>query len=301
MSTDLLVIGGSGFIGARTVQAALRSGYTAACTIYSRPAPPEAAACRLDVHDTPSLLRCLETFRPKTVIYSVLSWDLSSLDAQMRSSADGLRAVIAAMRQTGLNSRLVYISTNAVFSGNRGPYAENDVPDPENRTDAYRYYGLARRAGEEIALSEWPDAVVARTANVDGYDAWGVINKRLEALINPLRLNQPLPRFVDRVISPTLVDNLADALVEVALPSFSKPSAGILHLAGREPVTDYEYARRLAVYLDRDPDLVREDHYLPPGTSGIYSIGLDVAYSQTLLRTRLLNIDEMLSMIFHKK
>lgn len=301
MTVDLLIIGGSGFIGGRTAQAALRSGFTVACTTRSRPAPDGAVSFALDVHDADALVDCLQRCRPRTVIYSVLSWDLNSQAAQMRDSAEGVRALIRALRHTGSSARLVYISTNAVFSGRQGPYSEDTPPDAEIRTDAYRFYGLARRAGEIIALEEWPDTIIARTANVDGRDARGQINKRLLALVEPLRAGQPLPRYVDRILTPTLVDDLAVALVEVSAPGFLRPPGGILHLAGGEQVSDFQYAVRLAHYLGCDPALVREDHYLAPEVEGIYNIALDIQSSQRRLQTRFGGLNELFQTIFRDK
>jgi dTDP-4-dehydrorhamnose reductase len=190
----------------------------------------------------------------------------------------------------------VYVSTNAVFSGKPGAHAEDEPPDPEQRTDGYRNYGLARRTGEIAALEQWQDAVVVRTANVDGRDAWGAYNPRLRSLLDPLRAGQPLPRFVDRFISPTLVDSVADALVEIASPDFALPPGRILHAAGCEPASDYDYGQRLARAINADPALVRPDHYtLAPGRPAPYDISLSTAYTQSLLKTRLLNLDEMLA------
>lgn len=298
MAVDLLIIGGSGFIGARTAQAAQAAGLSVACTCQRRPSPEGLPAFQLDILDGAALVECLRSLRPRSVIYSAIAWDLASEEAQMRVSAQGVLVFLDAMRIVDLTSRLIYVSTNAVFSGLHGPYREDAIPDPQNRHDSYRYYGAARRAGEIIALDGWPETIVARTSNVDGVDAWGKLNPRLVSLVEPLRAHQPLARYVDRTISPTLVDSLAQALVEVACPDYALPVGRVLHLSGRQPVTDYEYARNLARRLGLEESLVREDHYLPPGSTGQYNIGLDTAFTQATLRTRLLDVDEMLRVIF---
>lgn len=293
-AVDLLIVGGSGFIGARAAQAALSAGLRVACTARSRPVPSGALECRLDANEPGALLGCLERTQPQAVIYAALSWELDSEEAQMRVSAQGLRVLAAAMKAAAPSARLVYVSTNAVFSGRPGAHKESEPPDPEARFDAYRFYGLARRAGELAALEGWPNAVVARTANVDGRDAWGSFNKRLLSLLDPLRAGQPLARFVDRIISPTLVDSVAEALVEVAQPSFPLPPGGILHLSGSQPASDFQYACRLARAVGADPALVREDRCLPPGSAAAtYDISLDTAFTQSLLKTRLLDLDAM--------
>ncbi len=304
--TDFLIIGGSGFVGGRAAQAAQAAGLSVACTCLNRPAPPGIPAFRLDVTDSAALADLLSTCRPRAVIYSAVSYAPGDLERmseteQMRVSAGGVRAVITALRSTGIQARLVYISTNGVFSGNAGPYNETDLPDPEIRFDRYRAYGLGRRAGEEIALNEWPQTIVARTAHVDGLDAWGTLNPRLQSTIDQLRAGQPISRFIDRTISPTLVDNLADALVEIAQPDFTGgvrfQLPGILHLAGCQPITDYDFAILLTRKLGLPETLVQPDRYLPPGSPGSYNIALDVTFTRSLLRTPLLDVGAILSHI----
>ncbi len=304
---DLLIIGGSGFVGGRTAQAAQSAGLNVVCTYLNRPAPPAIPALRLDITDPAALVSCLAAHPPRALIYSAVSYAPAQLECiseaeHMRVSAEGVRSIIAALHGSSVPTRLIYVSTNSIFSGTAGPYKETDLPDPEVRFDRYRYYGLGRRAGEEIALNEWPETIVARTSHVDGMDAWGRLNRRLQATIDQLRSGETLSRFIDRTISPTLLDSLADALVEIARPDFETrgPLQRILHLAGCEPVTDYDFAQRVARNLGFPELLVQPAHYLPPGTPERYNIALDVVFTRSLLRTPLLDVDTMLSRILRR-
>lgn len=299
---DILIIGGSGFIGARTAVLAQQSGQSVVCTHLHRPVPPGITAYPLTTDNEDAVRACLAETQPRAVIYCAIAWNLNSETEQMQVSLEGLRNVIRGLTaECTPQTRLVYISTNAVFSGQHGPYTEHDLPDPQNRTDAYRFYGAGRRSGEIFALANWENTLVARTANVDGKDAWGKLNPRLLSLVEPLLAGNTISRYVDRSISPTLVDNLAQALVEVSQSSFSLPSNPddrILHLAGREPMTDFVYAQHLAARLHLPTERILPDHLLPVGASEHYSIGLDVSYTQSLLHTKLLDVDEMLAVVF---
>lgn len=299
---DLLVMGGSGFIGGRTVQAAQAAGLKVACTYLHRPPPPGATAYQLDCGDAGRLSACLEETRPRGIVYCVVTGKFGSNNEadHQYASVTVLRTLLDVLERSGSDSRLVYVSTNAVFSGKHGPYREDVEPDPHARQDIYRAYGLYRRAGEILALERRPDAIVARTANVDGRDAWGVINPRLQGLIEPLRAGQPVARFVDRGLSPTLVDNLAEALVEASQPVFAPTSGRILHLAGCETISDYEFARRIAQKVGADEKLVHEDRCLPLNSSERYSIALDVAFTQSVMNTRLLGVDALLERVFRQ-
>jgi len=304
---SLLIVGGSGFVGGRMAQAAQAAGLSVACTHRTRPVPPGIPSYRLDVTDSAALAGLLSDCHPHALIYCAVSYSPTDLESiseaeHMRVSADGVRVILQALKASRLSTRFIYVSTNGVFSGKSGPYKETDLPDPETRFNRYRSYGLGRRMGEEIALNEWPHTIVARTAHVDGLDAWGRLNQRLQNTIDHLRSGQPLPRYIDRTISPTLLDSLVAALVEISRPEFpfQNPLPHVVHLAGSEPVTDYEFTLHLARKLGVSETLVQPVRYLPPDSPGTYNIALDVAFTRTLLQTPPPAVDEMLSRILRQ-
>lgn len=306
--TDILILGGSGFIGGRMAQLAQRAGLQVAATHLHHPVPSAARAFRLELTNRVALAQCLTSTQPRVIIHCAATFTPGTLDAatQHHVSVESLRCLLDAVRAAEVDAvkaaRIIYVSTNAVFSGQDGPYAEHDRPDPDHRQDDYRHYGMARWAGEELLLNEWPRGIVARTANVDGRNAWGEINPRLNRLTAPLRAGQPLARFIDRVISPTWVDTVAAALVEMCLPGFDvmpdlPHSEKIFHLCGM-PMTDYAYALLLARQLGVSPDLIQEDHCLPAGSSSVYNIGMTTASTQPRLQTPLLDAEAMLACVF---
>jgi len=121
------------------------------------------------------------------------------------------------------------------------------------------------------------------------------MNSRLEAQVEPLKKGLSVSRFTDRIISPTWVDNFAEAMLEIVEDSFDY--RGILHLAGSQSLTDYEYTCYLARYLRVAETLVKKDK-LQISSLKTWNISLDVSFTQSLLRTRLLNVEEQLARIF---
>jgi dTDP-4-dehydrorhamnose reductase len=113
-----------------------------------------------------------------------------------------------------------------------------------------------------------------------------------------LQTGQPVARFCDRYISPTLVDNLAAALLEVISPEFTY--RGILHLAGSQRVTDYEYTRCLARCLGIDKKLVNPDYMVdsPLMMNSPRDNSLNTTFTQNLLKNSLLGVEEQLLSIF---
>ncbi len=241
---------------------------------------------------------CIADTRPQTIVYCAVPPPQGENAIHRTVNVEGVHRVLDSLDGASHQTLFVYLSTNAIFSGQQGPYQENDLPDPELRQDVYRAYALTRCEGESAALNSWPNTLVVRTATVNGRDTQGKLNPRLAMPVERLLAGCPLPRFCDRYISPTLVDNLVEALLEIIGPDFAY--RGILHLAGSERVTDYEYACCVARQLGVDTSLIEKDYMAdsPLLVNGPRDSSLDTSLAQGFLRTRLLGVEEQLAFIF---
>ena len=292
-NVDLLVIGGSGFVGAKVTEAAIQAGYDVAYTYASQKLPQlQAQSFQVKLQEENSLETCVAATQPRNIIYCAMPPPGSNDGLHEIVSVEGVKRTIAILNKSG-KSRFIYVSTNAVFSGKSGPYQENALPDPQKRQDKYRVYAMTRAKGECIALESWPNTIVARTADVNGRDIQGKLNPRLANLVGQLSLGKKIARLSTAYISPTLVDNLVDSLLEIVSDGFNY--RGILHLAGSQQVSYYDFSRLIARYVSADEDLVYKD------TSKVWNISLDVTYTQSRLKTHLMNVVEQLSIIFQVK
>lgn len=61
-----------------------------------------------------------------------------------------------------IGAKLVLISTDYVFDGIRGNYAETDKPNPVN------FYGLTKLEAERIVAETLPEALIVRTSVLYG-------------------------------------------------------------------------------------------------------------------------------------
>jgi dTDP-4-dehydrorhamnose reductase len=215
VSGPLLVTGGSGFLGREL----LRRADAAVGTYLSGRAP--AGGLRLDIRDEPAVRAAFESLRPAAVINAAYRQE------DRATTVDG--AVAVARSAAAAGARLVQISTDVVFDGERGePYTEDDEPSP--LTD----YGRAKADAERAVLEAHPGALVVRTSLLYGGAEPGP-QERLAA-------NPSAAFFTDEVRCPIQVGDLADALLELA----ASTQSGILHVAGADRLSRYEFAGLLA-------------------------------------------------------
>src|ERR1700724_2117050 len=146
----VLVLGGDGMLG-HQVAGRLSHTHEVVATVRMPPADDVSTAlagCRvvsgLDVRVATATKDLLLASRPNVVVNAV------GIVKQRRESADPLESIEVnslfphrlANECAVVGARLIHISTDCVFSGNRGDYKEADNPDPVD------LYGRSKLLGE---------------------------------------------------------------------------------------------------------------------------------------------------------
>jgi dTDP-4-dehydrorhamnose reductase len=145
-------------------------------------------------------------------------------------------------------TRLVQISTDFVFDGQRGPYREQDRPDPVN------FYGKSKLAAENFVrgagLDRW---AIVRTVLVYGTgEQLGRTNIALW-VVEKLSAGERIRVVTDQYRSPTYVDDLAGGVERVV--RFGK--TGVFHVSGRDIMSVYDFACRVAEVFELDSSLIQ--------------------------------------------
>jgi dTDP-4-dehydrorhamnose reductase len=245
----VLVFGGTGYLGGELA----RQGATG---LGSRDA---------DVRDPEAVERAIREHAPDAVVNCAYRQDTPDMWEVNRDGAANV-----ARAATGL--RLVHLSTDVVFSGEKGRYGERDAPDPV--TD----YGASKAAAEPLVHEAHRGALIVRTSLIYGGPG-GPPSKHEESARNP-----GWTHFTDEMRSPVQVGDLAAAVLELA----ARADAGFLHVAGADDVSRCEFARLIAGDVKCAP--VPVDAIRPRDCT------LDSAPAQALLQTRLRGCREVLAL-----
>ena len=144
-------------------------------------------------------------------------------------------------------ARLIQVSTDFIFDGQDGPYREADRPDPVN------FYGKSKLAAENFVrgagLDRW---AIVRTVLVYGTgEQLGRTNIALW-VAEKLSAGEKIRVVTDQYRSPTYVDDLANGVERVV--RFGK--TGVFHVSGREIMSVYDFAVRVADVFDLDASLI---------------------------------------------
>jgi dTDP-4-dehydrorhamnose reductase len=259
----LLVTGGNGSLGRRVVLRAAAAGWEATGTYLS--APAATATVHLDIRDAAQVRRVVAQLRPDAIVHAAAGRDRSDWPA----TADG--AAHVALAAAGI--RLVHVSSDAIFSGKLGEYDEDALPDP-----VYAY-GAAKAAAETAVRAIDPAAAIVRTSLIMG-DGRGAHELLTHDLIAG-RVKGAL--FTDEIRKPVHVDDLADALLELAGGDY----AGVLNVAGADAISRYELGVLVARRDGLDPAAIPAGSLAALGLSRPADLRLVTAKAEKLLGVRL--------------
>lgn len=220
----------------------------------------------VDVLDQDILISVLERVRPDVVINCV------GLIKQLADAKDPLSALpINAMlphrlaKLCGLaGARLIHVSTDCVFSGHKGMYAEHDLSDAED------LYGKSKFIGE---LHDMPHAITLRTSII-GHE----IGSHFSLVDWFLSQKAPVKGYAKAIFSGLPTVELARVMKEYVIPN---PELHGLYHVSVEPIDKLSLLRLVAevyghqiqitpdeqVRIDRSLDSSRfrqATGYLPP-------------------------------------
>ena len=202
---------------------------------------------QLDITKKSDVKSLISSFHPTTIINAAAAADVDWCELHREEAwginVMGVENLIEATRKVG--ARLIHISTDYVFDGTHGPYAEDDKPNPIS------YYGKTKLASENaVRIAAIPHTIL-RTIVLYG-NGIGVRDNFPIRVIKSLRAGKNICCAEDQISNPTHVNDLAFA----AIKSFELNRDGIYHICGKEHISRYEFAVRVAEHFALDKSLI---------------------------------------------
>jgi dTDP-4-dehydrorhamnose reductase len=288
----LVITGGGGFVAGGVIHQAPTDWEVH--VLSSKAAPFERSGLvwhAVDWSNPPTAGAAIAAVAPDLVLHAAAIGNIDfceqNPDRARIANVEVTDAVTAAAANQG--ARLLYLSTDTVFDGVRGGYAEQDRPSPVNE------YARTKAAGEAIVTETVENHLVVRAALVMGFGLIGAGNSFLERTVSMLRNGQTISVPPEEVRTPIDVVTLARALLELGAGDFR----GTIHLAGNECLDRVSLTRRLAERLGFSPELVvaRSPEEIVGRARRPRDVSLNNSLAQTLLKTPMRDFDSALELV----
>lgn len=253
----LLIIGGSGLLGYKTATLAANKHETYATYNYRQVEIKGVTRLKLDKSDRTAVRELFEKVKPEAVIDTAALHNVDYCetheDEARRVNVEATRNVAEACRKFG--AKMIFLSTDYVFDGEKDCYDEDDETNPIN------VYGKTKLEAENVVISAGIPYVIARPAVIYGWNPGEVaglksssgkpMNFVIWALLK-LKNGEQIRAVTDQYSQPTLADNLA----EVLLAMTSSNLQGTFHAAGKSCVNRFDFTVKIVETFGFSRDLV---------------------------------------------
>lgn len=188
----------------------------------------------LDINNEQSIKQFLSTNDHSHIIYAAGIKDVkyceTHRDDALFINGYGVHKIL---QHKNTNSKLIYISTDYVFDGNRGNYTETDFPNP------LTFYGKSKLIGEFLTRCYTNNNIVIRTSGVYGKKCpW------MSWLIQQLQDRKGIECYSNVINSPTYAINLAEMIDDICI-NRSTNFSGMINLSG-PPLNRYQLYQNVA-------------------------------------------------------
>ena len=288
-NNKMIITGISGLLG-NNLAVYFRSKYEILGLYHNNPVSISGIRTELcDISNLDSVGKIVEEFAPSIIIHcaSLTNVDECETNREFTREVNVVGTGNLVKSTTGKNIRLVYISTDSVYDGEKGDYSEIDSTNPLN------YYGITKLLGEE-EVAKHDSSIVLRT-NIFG---WNIQDKKSigEWVLGELQAGRSINGFNDAYFSSVYTMELA-RIIDIAI---QKNVRGIYNCGCVDSCSKYEFALKIADCFGYSRTLVSpvsiEKHSFAAKRGK--KMSLNVQKLQTDLAYRLPTIDQSIEAFY---
>ena len=245
----ILIIGGSGMIGSYLIRSCKNEGYDTEFTFYKNK-PKNKQGYFLDITKREDTIELIKKINPSIVVLTsaITNMDLCERDSNLSKITNvvGTQNVVDGCKR--VNSKLVYLSTSAVFDGIKSEYSEVDIPSPNNT------YGLTKLEGEKIVQKSGLEFLIIRTDQPYGWPEQSQHANSVVRVIEHLKNNTIFREIIDWYNTPTYIPDLTSAIMYLIKNNL----VGIFHITGSDFLNRYDSAVLIAEVFKLENKLLKQ-------------------------------------------
>lgn len=250
----ILVTGSNGLLGQKITDLALTD-RTIELIATSRgenrhPITSGYTYINLDIRDGQRLREAIASCRPDAIINTAAMTNVDACEHDPEGcrelNVEAVAGLIALSEEFSIH--LIHLSTDFIFDGQDGPYAEDALPNPLS------LYGQSKLDAEQLIRQSSCKWAILRTILVYGVVADMSRSNIVLWAKGALEKGQPLNVVNDQWRMPTLAEDLAEA----CMLAVKKKAEGIFHISGKDLFAIHELVGAVADFWGLDRSLIRE-------------------------------------------
>lgn len=244
-----LIIGGSSLLG-KYLSRVKPDNFEIESTWFTNFVPTDWNNYHLDICSASQISYVFSRVKPDVVIHCAAIGSVDFAETHFPEvhmvNAIGTRNIVNACRT--FKSKLVHISTNAVFDGKNPPYSETSERHPVNG------YGIIKREGEQAVLDSKIEWIVIRPFLFYGWPYPGGRQNWMTTILGKLHKGEEIHLVDDTYWQPTLAEDCASTIWKlIELNKWEE----IYHVASDDRMTLFEFGLKVARIHKQELSLIQ--------------------------------------------
>ena len=239
MLKRILITGGTGLLGKTLIEQTPANFYVHATNC--RPETQSLLSCpssSLDITNQREVERVFEEARPEVVVHAAGAGNVDfaehNREEAWQINVGGTKHIVEACRRSG--SKLIFLSTNAIFDGENPPYDEESKRCPIN------YYGQLKVEAEDVVTNSAIESAIVRPILMYGWNHSLGRKNPVTIWLDALASGKPVKVVNDRFWQPLFVEDCA----EVVWRLIETGKHGIYHVASPNRLSLFDFALETA-------------------------------------------------------
>ncbi|OQP56368.1 SDR family oxidoreductase [Niastella populi] len=245
----VLITGANGLLGQHMIKLLLDRNYEVVATSRGESRLPFQPSANYTYREM-DITNSLETFavmsneKPDIVVHAAAMTQVDDCELRPqhceRINVQGTSQVLTDAET--FSSHFIYISTDFVFDGEQGNYAEEDDTKPIS------LYGFTKLQAESMVQTSTIPFAIVRTCLVYGNLLQGTRSNIVSWVRENLEQGKTIKVVSDQLRTPTYVEDLAKGILLI----IEKKATGIYHISGKDWLTPYDIALKTAAKFNLD-------------------------------------------------
>ncbi len=202
---------------------------------------------KLDVSCSDNVRICLKKINPDIIINCASYNGVDQAELDKKSARDVIVGGLANLiKYSNIDTKIIHISSDYLYDGNKGNYSEKDTPDPVN------YYGKLKHEAENLLISSKKKCAILRCNVVFSHYLDNKSNF-LGWVYNNLKNGNKINVVMDQVSNPSPVELICDVIQSIILLNrYSVYNIGTL-----EPISRFEFACKISEIFNLNSELIK--------------------------------------------
>lgn len=199
----------------------------------------------IDITNQVNVEEKILSYHPDVIIHAAAytAVDLAEKNKKVAYETNALGSYYIACAAKKVGAKMVYISTDYVFNGEKScPYTEEDEVNPLST------YGMSKWIGEKLVQSSLQESYIIRTSWLYGHEG----NNFVKTMLYLAKQQKEINVVNDQVGSPTYTKDLVDVICRLLGKRY-----GTYHVSNSDSCSWYEFAREIFLEVGNDPTLVK--------------------------------------------